>query len=142
MQLRKPLVGTGTVLAVLSVGFAAIRGGPSQDLFLHDVYVFVAPLHILILSLLLSGIAALGSHFTPHSFNRLLALASLAVTASSSVVFTAAGALRWDFPRHPWLLHGLFLADVFLVLGFALFSISLLWTLLWNALRIARMRFS
>jgi hypothetical protein len=146
MQRRKLLTGTGIILAVLSVGFVWLRAGPSQDLYLHDVYLVVAPLHVLILSLLLSGIAALvylaGSHFTPHGFNRLLAVTGLVLTGSSSVVCTAAGFLRWDFQWHSWLVYGLVLAGLFAVLGFAFVSTSLLWTLLWNFLRVARRRIS
>lgn len=146
MQRRKLLAGTGIILAVLSVGFAGLRAGPSQDLYLHDVYFVVAPLHVLILSFLLSGIAVLvyfaGSRFTPRGFNRLLALTGLVLTASSSVICAAAGFLRWDFQWHPWLVYGLVEAGLFAVLGFALLSTSLLWTLLWNLLRVARRRLS
>lgn len=146
MQRRKLLAGTGIILAVLSVGLAGLRAGPSLDLYLHDVYFVVSPLHVLILSLLLSAITALiyfaGSRFTPHGFNTLLALTGLVLTASSSVVCAAADFLRWDFQWHPWLVYGLAVTGVFAVLGFALLSTSLLWTLLWNLLRVARRRLS
>ena len=146
MQRWKLLVGIGITLALLALAFGQLRGGPPIDLYLHDVYFVVAPLHVLILTLLLCGIAALvyfaGSHFTPHGFSRLIAFTSLALMTSSSVVCIAAAFLRWDFPRHPWLVYGLFAAGILFVLGFALFSGCLLWTLFCNLLRFARRRLS
>lgn len=155
MQRRKRLAGTGIILALLALAFAWMRSGPllhlysshGVDLYLHDVYFVVAPLHVLILSLLLSGSAVLlyfaSYHFMPHGFNRLLAFASLALMTSSCVVVCiAAGLLLRDFPPHPWLLYGFFAAAIIFVLGLALFSTCLLWTLLCNLLRFARRRFS
>jgi hypothetical protein len=155
MQRRKLLAGTGIILALSALAFGWMRSGPlldvhsshGVDLYLHDVYFVVSPLHILILSLLLSGSAVLlyfaGYHFTPHGFTRSLTFASLALMTSSCVVVCiAAGLLLRDLPPHPWLLYSLFAAAILFVLGFALFSTCLLWALLSNLVRVARRRLS
>jgi hypothetical protein len=140
MKLWKIFAGLAAALA-LAVVAAEAHGTSPLDLYLHDTYFVVpTPQVALIFGVLSAGVCFGALRLTPHRPNHLLGLGGFALVAFSCSVLLVLSAFRnWqDSQQINWQVYVLAVAGSSFVLGFVVLSASLVWTLAWTLLRIAR----
>jgi hypothetical protein len=140
MKRWKIFAGLAAALA-LAVVAAETHGTSPLDLYLHDTYFVVPTPQVGLIFGVLSAAVCFGAlRLTPHRPNHLLGLGGFALVAFSCSVLLVLSAFRnWqDSQQINWQVYVLAVAGSSFVLGFVVLSASLVWTLAWTLVRIAR----
>ena len=141
MKRWKIFVGLAAALAALAVVATEPHGASPIDLYFHDVYFVVPTPQVALIFGVLSAAVCFGAlRLTPHRPNHLLGLGGFALVAFSCSVLLVLSAFRnWqDSQQINWQVYVLAVAGSSFVLGFVVLSASLVWTLAWTLVRIAR----
>ena len=141
MKRWKIFAGLAAALAALGVVAAETHGTAPIDLYFHDVYFVVPTPQVALIFGVLSAAVCFGAlRLTPHRPNHLLGLGGFALVAFSCSVLLVLSAFRnWQDSQHlSWQVYVLAVAAYSFVFGFVVLSASLVWTLAWTLVRIAR----